>query len=106
MYGTLAPGQRNHHQLAVLRGSWRPGYVRGRLFEHGWGAAFGYPGLVLDPEASEVRVHVFESEDLADHWSRLDAFEGPGYRRVTAGVRMPDGEVEACIYVLAVAPDA
>jgi len=99
-YGTLAPGRANHHQLADLRGQWRGGTVRGRLLEEGWGARLGYPGLVLDPEAGEVEVQLFESADLPDHWPRLDAFEGAGYRRVVAQVRTDDGAFDACIYVL------
>lgn len=100
-YGTLAPGRVNHHQLAGLAGHWRRGTVRGRLVDAGWGAALGYPGLVLDPRAAEVEVHLFESPDLPGHWPRLDAFEGPGYRRVTTRVRTADGEQDAWIYVIA-----
>ncbi|MFO1067751.1 MAG: gamma-glutamylcyclotransferase [Geminicoccaceae bacterium] len=100
-YGTLAPGRPNHHQLAALDGCWRQGTVRGRLVDAGWGAALGYPGLVLDPSGPVVEVHLLESAALPAHWSRLDAFEGPGYRREVARVALPDGEVEAWIYVLA-----
>ena len=99
-YGTLAPGRVNHHQLADLAGHWRPGTVRGRLVEAGWGAAHGYPGLILDPSGEDVEVHLFESADLADHWPRLDAFEGPGYRRVVTQVATEDGALEASIYVI------
>jgi gamma-glutamylcyclotransferase (GGCT)/AIG2-like uncharacterized protein YtfP len=100
-YGTLAPGRVNHHRLAGLKGRWRQGTVRGRLVDAGWGAALGYPGLVLDPLGSVVEVDLFESSELPDHWSRLDAFEGPGYRRVVAQVRTADGELAAWIYVVA-----
>jgi gamma-glutamylcyclotransferase (GGCT)/AIG2-like uncharacterized protein YtfP len=65
------------------------------------GAALGYPGLVLDSLGSAVEVHLFESPELPDHWSRLDAFEGPGYRRVVTQVRTADGALEAWIYVVA-----
>lgn len=99
-YGTLAPGRVNHGQLAELKGKWTRGTVRGRFVEAGWGAALGCPGLVLDPAGTEVEVHVFESPDLPGHWLRLDAFEGPGYRRAIAQVRTADGEVEASIYIL------
>lgn len=101
VYGTLAPGRANHHQLAALKGQWRRGTVRGKLTDAGWGAALGYPGLVLDPSGPVVEVHLFESADLPDHWPRLDAFEGPGYRRVVTQVRTADGDVGACIYVIA-----
>ena len=101
IYGTLAPGRVNHHQLAGLQGRWQQGTVKGRLLEAGWGAKLGYPGLVLDPLGPEVEVFLFELLDLPEHWSRLDAFEGSGYQRVVTTVRTADGDVEAWIYVLA-----
>ena len=99
-YGTLAPGRVNHHQLAELTGHWRRGTVRGRLVEAGWGAELGFPGLILDAAGSDIEVHVFESVDLPDHWPRLDAFEGAGYRRVVTRVRTDDGELDVSIYVI------
>lgn len=102
VYGTLAPGRPNHSQLAGLDGRWSRGQLRGRLVGAGWGASLGYPGLVLDPHAGVIDVQVFESADLLAHWSRLDEFEGPGYRRVVTKVRLPVGEVEASVYVLRV----
>ena len=101
VYGTLAPGQPNHHELAELRGSWRQGTVRGWLGPVGWAAPLGYPGLVLDSTAPPVPVYVFESSELPDHWSRLDEFEGAEYRRVVTQVRTDDGDVPAWIYVVA-----
>jgi gamma-glutamylcyclotransferase (GGCT)/AIG2-like uncharacterized protein YtfP len=100
-YGSLAPGRVNHGELAGLDGTWTAGTVRGRLAPEGWGAALGFPGLVLDPEGEDVAVFVFSSPDLPRRWPRLDAFEGDGYRRVVAEVRTPDGPLDACIYVLA-----
>lgn len=99
-YGTLAPGRPNHHQLDDLEGRWFVGHVNGMLLDAGWGAGLGYPALVLDPDGSEISVDVFESVDLPAHWARLDAFEGPGYRRVVTTVRTSTGDVEASIYVL------
>ena len=100
-YGTLAPGRQNHGQLAHLPGRWLVGLVRGSLIDAGWGAELGFPALVLDPDGSAIEVSVFESEALVDHWQRLDAFEGPGYRRVTVDVSTPEGDLPASIYVLA-----
>lgn len=103
-YGTLAPGRQNHHQVAALRGRWLTGHVRGTLVEEGWGAALGFPALVLAPDGTsgdDVAVHVLESADLPAHWDRLDAFEGPGYRRAVAPVHTPDGVLHASVYVLA-----
>jgi gamma-glutamylcyclotransferase (GGCT)/AIG2-like uncharacterized protein YtfP len=100
-YGSLAPGRSNHHQLAALDGRWLEGQVRGRLVDAGWGAALGYPALVLDPDGVDVPVHVFESDDLPQHWARLDEHEGSDYRRVVVTVRTPEGDLEASIYELA-----
>ena len=99
-YGTLAPGRVNNGQLAALTGHWRRGTVRGRLVGAGWGAELGFPGLILEPSGAAVEVHVFESPDLPDHWLRLDAFEGDGYRRVVTQVRTQDGDLDASIYVI------
>jgi gamma-glutamylcyclotransferase (GGCT)/AIG2-like uncharacterized protein YtfP len=101
VYGTLAPGRVNHHQLAGLNGEWRRGSVRGHLVDGGWGATLGFPALSLDPSGPVVEVFLFESPDLPAHWDRLDAFEGEGYRRVVTTVRTSEGEVEACVYVSA-----
>ena len=105
VYGSLRPGEKNHGQLAGLKGEWRPGVVRGWLVECGWGAAAGYPGIRPDPQAPEVAVEVFASEDLADHWARLDAFEGDEYERVPVSVAHGDEVVDAQIYALKPAPD-
>ena len=100
-YGSLAPGRPNHGHLGEVPGRWLAGHVRGSLVEAGWGAEIGYPGLVLDPDGARVEVFVFESPSLPEHWPRLDAFEGPGYRRVTTDVWTAEGSLPASIYVLA-----
>jgi gamma-glutamylcyclotransferase (GGCT)/AIG2-like uncharacterized protein YtfP len=100
-YGTLSPGRVNHHELSGLKGTWRRGTVRGRLADAGWAAQLGYPALILDPQGPLVDVHLFESSDLPEHWSRLDEFEGAAYRRVVTQVVTSDGvAVDAWIYVL------
>ncbi len=100
VYGSLAPGRKHHHQLDGLRGRWLKGDVHGTVLDRGWAAQLGYPALILDPEGPAVEVHVFESVDLPAHWSRLDEFEGRGYRRVVVSVRTPEGDLAASIYVL------
>lgn len=102
VYGTLAPGQPNHHQLSGLAGQWIEGTVRGHLHPEGWGAALGYPGIVLDIDGPTVDVQLFDSTDLQDHWTRLDEFEGSGYRRTVTTVSTAGGELRTSIYVLVV----
>lgn len=100
-YGTLGPGRSNHHEVAGIAGRWLTGTVTGHLHPQGWGAVLGYPALVLDPAGPAVVVHVLESADLPAHWARLDAFEGPGYRRVPVTVTTDEGDVVASLYELA-----
>lgn len=104
VYGTLAPGRPNEHQLSDLQGTWTRGAVRGTLFEDGWGAALGYPGIVLDADGPRVAVQLFTSDDLPAHWARLDDFEGSGYERVEVVVATDAGPQPAMIYVLAASP--
>lgn len=101
VYGTLAPGRPNEHVLADVPGEWEPATAMGTLLQEGWGAAAGYPGIVLDERGGEVRGFLFSSESLAEHWVRLDEFEGEGYERVLTTVKLTDGTVvDAYIYRL------
>ena len=101
VYGTLAPGRSNAHVLAPLPGTWEPATATGTLLPEGWGAAAGYPGIVLDAQGGSVAGLLFTSERLAEHWPRLDAFEGDGYERVLTTVTRADGtRVEAYVYAL------
>jgi gamma-glutamylcyclotransferase (GGCT)/AIG2-like uncharacterized protein YtfP len=100
-YGTLAPGRSNHRQLSSLRGEWSVGTVRGKRVDKGWGAALGYPALVLDAEGDKIEVRLFRSADLPNHWGRLDDFEGSEYRRAAVEVETENGLVDAWIYVVA-----
>ena len=102
VYGTLQPGGPNAHVLDSITGEWSRASVRGTLFEIGWGAAMGYPGLVLDEAGDEIRGFVLASDNLGPEWERLDAFEGEGYERVLAEVSLGDGRsVESWLYVVA-----
>ena len=101
VYGTLAPGRPNEHVLAGIPGRWEPATVTGALLQEGWGAAVGYPGSVLDERGDEIEGLVFSSENLAEHWARIDAFEGEGYERVLTTAKLEDGTaVDAYIYRL------
>ncbi len=101
VYGTLAPDRPNEHVLAEVLGTWEPATVKGTLLQEGWGAAVGYPGIVLHDVGDEVHGFIFSSEDLATHWARLDEFEGDGYERAVTSAELGDGTVvKAHIYVL------
>ena len=93
VYGTLAPGCPNEHVLAGVPGRWEPATVKGTLLQEGWGAAVGYPGIVLDEPGGDVHGFIFSSAELSAHWARLDEFEGDGYERVVTTAELEDGTV-------------
>ncbi|WP_248126541.1 4a-hydroxytetrahydrobiopterin dehydratase [Micrococcus lacusdianchii] len=113
-YGTLAPGRANAHVMNGVRGTWTSGTVRGVLHASGVGAATGYPGVVLAGTAApappahvtDVPAQLLVSADLPDHWDRLDAFEGPGYRRVPAVVALEDDDAVRPAFAYELVPDA
>src|SRR5688572_6520904 len=82
VYGTLAPGQPNHHVVAPLGGEWTDGLIEGDLLPVGWGAALGYPGFRPRVGGDAVAVQVLIASSLATAWPTLDRFEGPGYQRI------------------------
>jgi gamma-glutamylcyclotransferase (GGCT)/AIG2-like uncharacterized protein YtfP len=101
VYGTLAPGRPNEHVLGEIGGSWEAATVTGKLRQQGWGAAMGYPGIVLDEHGNEIQGYLFSSEKLSDHWAQLDEFEGKSYERVLTVVRLKNNRtVDAYIYEL------
>lgn len=105
-YGTLGPGKLNHHHVSMIEGTWTTGTVRGFLHEEGWGAAHGFPGILLDSAGPLVSVDLLESDALGGHLDRLDLFEGPGYQRVLVDVETTNGVMQAFIYELALGAEA
>jgi len=102
VYGTLMPGEVNHHYLSSLEGVWFKASLNGKLYPNGIGKASGYPAVVLDVAAAVVNGFMLESQQLSTHWPILDAFEGEAYRRVKASIRLENTEVvDAYVYVLA-----
>ena len=101
VYGSLAPGRPNEHILSPLGGTWQPATVKGHLKQAGWGAAMGFPGLMLDGQGEAVAGLVFTAQKLDDFWAVLDDFEGEQYERVLTEASLEDGRsVEAYVYVL------
>ena len=102
VYGSLAPGKKNHHVMAGAQGTWRQAVLRGSLRNAGWGAGEGFPGFLWDGTSAPVAAQVFSSPDLPQHWQRLDEFEGREYARILVPVEIGDGEIEVCnVYALA-----
>lgn len=99
---TLATTRLNAAYKNPESSPWQGGTVRGRLEEKGWGAAVGFPGIVLGAASStEVDGWLLTATALADHWAELDEFEGDEYERLLTDVVLDDGtEVKAWIYGL------
>lgn len=99
VYGTLAPGQKNHDVLADLSGEWVQAATHGTLVDEGWGAGHGCPGIIPSTEAPEVHGYLFTSDDLPNNWAMLDNFEGQDYKRELIMVKLPSGiQVESYVY--------
>jgi gamma-glutamylcyclotransferase (GGCT)/AIG2-like uncharacterized protein YtfP len=102
VYGTLGPNRPNEHILKNIGGTFEDASVRGILYEKGWGAEMGYPGITLDKKGITVKGFLFSSERLNEHWSELDKFEGEAYERIMTKVEIIETKtvVDAFIYVL------
>ena len=101
VYGTLAPGQSNHSLLKDLTGTWQEGTIRGTLYPNGLGPTVGFPVVDLVLEASKINGWLFVSEELPRHWQKLDAFEGPGYKRAITTVFLKNNSsINAFVYAL------
>ncbi len=102
VYGSLGPGGPNAHILEELSGSFAKAFVWGKLYEEGWGAGLGFPGIRLDVKEEKIEGYLFSSDRLDGHWDRLDDFEGEAYRRVKTTVTLlrNDAGTEAFIYEL------
>lgn len=107
VYGTLAPNRSNHHIMTpIVNGEWTPASVHGHLIaDGGWGSALGFPALIPTTSPDElgklVEGFVFSSDDLVNHWQRLDEFEGESYQRIEIIATLENGEqVTAFVYAL------
>ena len=105
VYGTLAPGQPNHHVVAPLGGTWTDGVVEGDLRDAGWGAAMGYPAFRPRPGGPAVPVKVLTSPALPSAWAEIDRFEGAEYRRILIPV-LHAGETRTLLTVANLYADA
>jgi gamma-glutamylcyclotransferase (GGCT)/AIG2-like uncharacterized protein YtfP len=108
VYGSLAPGQANHHIVAPLGGEWTGGVVEGELLPAGWGTGLGYLGFRPLAGGGTIAVQVLTAAALTTAWPMLDEFEGPEYQRILVPVFSVDGErrlqAVANLYAAAEAP--
>ncbi|MDB4876829.1 MAG: AIG2-like family protein [Gemmatimonadetes bacterium] len=97
VYGTLAPGEINHHVVSHIGGTWSSGYVSGKFSQNGWGAAHGFPGMQWIPDADSVRIQLLSASALPQHWPALDEFEGPDYLRILVPVTESAGSSDGMV---------
>lgn len=98
VYGSLGPGRPNEGMFSEIQGGSQEGCVKGRLKNEVWGAEIGFPGIVLDGNAVEVRGFIFSSDELCKILPKLYEFEGEGYQCALIKVKNLDGEIlQACI---------
>ncbi len=101
VYGTLGPGRPNEHILKKIGGSFEEASIIGLLHDEGWGAEMGYPGLTIDVKGEKITGVLFVSNNLNEHWSELDNFEGEAYERVQTTVKLKNNTtVEAFVYAI------
>ena len=95
VYGTLAPGQANHHIVEHINGEWVKATIKGRLENKGWGAEMGFAGFTPagSVNSSVIDCHVLISDELTANWSLLDKFEGAEYRRIFAQYECLNGDI-------------
>ena len=103
VYGTLAPNCDNHSIMTPINnGSWQPVTIRGHLMpDGGWGSALGFPAVIPDEQGDMVAGWVFSSDDLPNHWARLDEFEGEAYQRIEVTATLDNGaKIQTFVYAL------
>lgn len=107
VYGSLAPGESNHHIISHIDGIWRKAKIKGKIIDNGWSKRLvpqelGYPEFKSVPSGKEdiLEVLVFMSEQLELYWQDIDEFEGTeDYRRISISCVLDTGdEIIASIY--------
>lgn len=94
VYGTLAPGNVNHHIISDIQGYWEDCTVNGHVYEIN-----GLPLFVWEPRGPSLKAQLFTSSVLPSRWKQIDEFEGYYYKRILIPVARNDGIAIANIYV-------
>lgn len=85
-YGTLRPGESNHHIVSHIEGEWLPGEATGYVRE-----VAGYPSYCFQEGGQGIKVEVLISGDLPRYYPDIDYFEGELYVRILVPVRLEKG---------------
>jgi len=73
VYGSLAPGESNHHIISHIDGVWSKAFIKGKIVDNGWLTRNGYPEFqrVHENDAEKLEVLAFISQDLHLHWEHI-----------------------------------
>jgi gamma-glutamylcyclotransferase (GGCT)/AIG2-like uncharacterized protein YtfP len=93
VYGSLAPGEANHHVVEGLIGRWDPCVITGSIEMHD-----GYRIFRWDEKGSRVDAQLLSSPKLPGAWPEIDEFEGADYRRRVIPVEVGGKKLLASVY--------
>lgn len=93
VYGSLAPGEANHHVLDGISGEWRACVITGTVEMHD-----GYRIFRWARDGDRIAAQMLISQDLPRNWLRLDEFEGGDYRRIVIPAEVGGRRVFANVY--------
>ncbi len=96
------PNCPNAYVLEDIVGKFVPATVKGKLIDAGWSAGMGYPGIRLEMGNDTIHGFLFYSDNLINHWEKLDIFEGEEFIRMPVVATRDDNEmeIETFIYTL------
>jgi hypothetical protein len=96
------PNCPNAYVLENIVGKFVPATVKGKLIDAGWSAGMGYPGIRLEMGNDTIHGFLFYSDNLINHWEKLDIFEGEEFIRMPVVATRDDNEmeIETFIYTL------
>lgn len=99
VYGTLRKHDDNHALLAASPLLAEQGWVRGRLYDTG----YGYPGLVLDGDGRVYGEVYRVTDEVLARLDILEGYEGPDqendYERLIKTIETDRGRMQAYVYV-------
>ena len=94
IYGSLAPGEKNHFVMQDIPGEWLNATIHACIEDNGWSTRTGYPRFIPESDnTKDHRVMIFVSDQLYRFWDRIDEFEGTeDYHRILWEYISVDGE--------------
>ena len=101
VYGTLQPGKQHEEIFKKIKGSWKKGFIFGKLINISKGSNYGYPVIKIKKKGDKIFGMVFKSKNLDKIINKVDVFEGQGYRRIITSVNLINGsKINSYVYTL------